>query len=615
MKDAVQGQAIGLYDNGYAIDNVFGHALALLRKHSTVNSRGRIHLDIGCGYGRLAEPLTAELGLAYVGCDAGEDGLASLRSRGFEAHSVRLAGKDETYAALSAVVAGRPLASITMLDTLEHLADGDATLAAIHRLAAEQSALVLISVPNVAHRDVGFRLAFGRWDYTEAGLLDHTHMRLFGWDVLERVLHSAGLYPFDENDVHRSESDQHFPTEHPALARGALLHDYLSRLRERAAPASDVNQFVRICAPGRPSREDSFRRPALEPKRPFLSVVMRTQGRRSHTMAEAMTALAGQSNDDFEVVVVGHRLTLEEQIEVERVLEDNPDDLKRKCRFIRIADGGRARPLNEGFAAASGRYIAALDDDDVPLGHWVETFRGLEREAPGRLLRAVAARQNVVTTQIAGRKGLRATGPIEKLFASKFDVLEHLSVNQTPNLAVAFPRGLFHDLGLRFDETLTTTEDWDFLMRSALIVGVASSPEITSIYRWWVDDESSRSVHTPEEWRSNYELILRKMDEAPVLLPRGTLGRVRQILSDGSDGRIKRLKEIFSIINSSSWRAAAPLRFIGRAIGRPSPDLSRMWTSNEVELAELAQELRTWKSRTPLRRLRRRIKKLRRKGR
>ena len=58
---------------------------------------------------------------------------------------------------------------------------------------------------------------------------------------------------------------------------------------------------------------------------------------------------------------------------------------------------------------------------------------------------------------------------------------------------------MFHDLGFRFDETLTTTEDWDYLMRVAAVVGVASTSEISSVYRWWPSNES----HVPRTWRTN----------------------------------------------------------------------------------------------------------------
>ncbi len=609
-------QADHLYDNAFYHDNVYGHALALLRRTRGDAACGRIHLDIGCGYGRIAEPLTAELGLTYVGTDGDERSVDALRTRNFEAHHLWLGEEEATFAAFERIVAGRPLASISMLDTLEHLTDGDATLRAISRLAQRHAALVVISVPNVTHADIGFRLAFGRWDYTEAGLLDHTHMRLFGPEVLDRVLRHAGLYPIESNDVLITKSDQHFPADHPALARGTLLHSMLMGLRTQAGGAATVNQFLRLCAPGRPVQDDAFLRPGGDAAaRPLLSVVMRTQGKRLHTLVEALTALAGQTDTDFEVLVVGHRLSLDHQKAVERAIEDSPGWLRNKCRLIRVDDGNRTRPLNEGFAAADGRYIAILDDDDMPFGHWVETFRTLDQKYPGRLLRAATVRQDVVNITIGGLLGLRATGPLQRVYAQSFDLLRHLHENQTPPVSLAFPRGAFHDLGIRFDERLTTTEDWDYLLRVAAVVGVASTPEITSIYRWWPTNESSRTVHSQEEWERNHNAILAKLDAMPLLCPPGTARRVCMLLdeaearSDPAPERLARLREVQEIFNSTSWRITAPVRLLGRILGKPAANPDVIWHIDSTQLVDLAAALRrstSWRITAPIRRLRRR---------
>lgn len=620
-------QAEGVYDNAFYDDNVYGHALELLRR-SRGEAKGEpgLHLDIGCGYGRIADPLVAELGLTYVGVDADAGGLAALAARGFETHELWLADEDETFAALERIVAGRRLASVSMLDTLEHLANGDATLRAIARLAVGHGALVVLSVPNVTHADIGFRLAFGRWDYTEVGLLDHTHLRLFSQESLDTTLRRCGLYPVESNDVVIPESDQHFPADHPALARGTSLHGLLRHLRGQAEPADTVNQFVRLCAAGRPAVLPAFASP--DENRPFLSVIMRTQGTRLHTLTEALTALAGQTDTDFEVIVVGHRIPVDRQKAVERAIEDSPEWLRERCRLIRVNDGNRTRPLNEGFAAAQGRYIAILDDDDMPLGHWVEVFRGLHQAAPGCMLRAATVRQDVVNVTVDGAPGLRATGPLEKPYAATFDLFEHFRCNQTPPVSIAFPRGVFHDLGMRFDEALTTTEDWDFLLRVAMVVGTKSSPEITSIYRWWPKDESSRTVHAPEEWGRNYNFIIQKADMSPMVCPPGTVTRIRGVLDERdrfaseagqlraqlgdsggalTDARLAGLREVHSILNSTSWRVTKPIRIVARILGRPAEQPDQMWNLDSAALARLADAMRqstSWRITAPLRRLR-----------
>jgi hypothetical protein len=166
----------------------------------------------------------------------------------------------------------------------------------------------------------------------------------------------------------------------------------------------------------------------------------------------------------------------------------------------------------------------------MPFGHWVETFRELDCETPGRLLRASTVRQEGHNVAIGGATGLRATSRLER-YPPSFDYFEHIGDNQTPPVSVAFPRGVFHDLGIRFDESLTTMEDWDYIMRVAAVVGVASNAEITSIYRFWYQDESSRTMHPEEEWQRNRIRIREKMDDALILFPAGTTARIRQLLN------------------------------------------------------------------------------------
>ncbi len=62
---------------------------------------------------------------------------------------------------LRTVLAGRPLASVSILDGLEHLVEGHHVLAAISNLIAEHRALCVLSVPNVTHLDVGIKALLG----------------------------------------------------------------------------------------------------------------------------------------------------------------------------------------------------------------------------------------------------------------------------------------------------------------------------------------------------------------------------------------------------------------------------------------------------------------------
>ncbi|MFM0349762.1 methyltransferase domain-containing protein [Paraburkholderia sp. RL17-347-BIC-D] len=601
------------YDNQFVHTNVYGHAFDLLVRNRSSSQVGTevIHLDIGCGFGRIAEPLVEANDISYVGVDLEESGLVSLRERGFEAHRVDLNDKDLADNLLS-IVGNRKIASISLLDTLEHLSNGDHVLSVLSDLAAQYKALVVISVPNVAHRDIGFKLAFGRWDYTAAGLLDYTHVRLFSAQVLDRVLRHAGLHSVAQYHVRATKSDQAFPSSHPALANGTMLNGLLQSMRSKVDDNADVNQFVHACLAGPKVANDIY----VERKedRPFLSIVTRTQGKRIHCLEELGVTLAGQSCIDFEWIITGHHLNVERQIAVEQVIEDLPKWLRDKTRLLLVNDGNRTRPLNEGFSAASGHYISIMDDDDVPLGHWVETFRKMAESKPGCLLRAAPVRQEAETVLINGVQGLRSTSSFDKCFPSEFQLFDHLRVNRTPNMALAFPRGVFHDLHIKFDETLTTTEDWDFIMRVAGVVGVASSPTITSVYRWWGAEHSSRTDHPQEEWELNYQRILQKMDSEMVLFPVGTARRIREICdardaaqgsaSPGSSIALQKLFEVRDLLHSTSWRATAFVRVLRRLTGARPISLGACLGMTAEQLEGVKRAIlssRSWRIARPLR--------------
>lgn len=306
--------------------------------------------------------------------------------------------------------------------------------------------------------------------------------------------------------------DPKLAIDHPARAEGATLHGLLAGLDATAQRAW---------------RDD----PPPEPyaaAAPLISALIRTQGRRNHTLVDLLTALAAQTDQDFEILIIGHKVAEPERPALQRVVSDAPEFLRAKIRLVYLEDGGRARPLNFGFSQARGQYVAVIDDDDIPFAHWVETYRRLHQKSPGRVLRSVTARQNVVSVTVNGRRGLRATGTIERLYPPSFDAIDHLVGNQSPTTTLAFPRAAFRDLGLRFDESLSTAEDWDFLLRVSAVCGVVSSAQTASLYRWWQGEECSQTAHGPEEWRDNYLRILDKQAELSLIADGPTLARIRE---------------------------------------------------------------------------------------
>jgi hypothetical protein len=578
------------YENTFSDGNVYGAVVALLGR--VVEPReGAVVIDLAAGHGAVAEVVHDRLGVEYVAVDVDPVGLASIRERGFTAIEGDLTDVDGLGALLERARDGRPVAAVTLLDGLEHLPNGSDVLTAIAAFAGTHRTPVVLSVPNNTHRDVGFKLALGQWGYTPTGLLDETHVHLYGEQELTRQLAAAGLHTVDREDFLLSQSDQHDPADNPMLMRGTSINVWMNSLRDAAEPNGRVNQFVRAYLAGPVLAAPE---PAAEPApRPLLSVLVRTQGRRHRQLAEAFSCLAGQTDQDFEVVVLAHHVNVDQQIAVERIIERQPGSLRERTRFVAVDHGSRATVLNSGFAEARGQYVVAFDDDDLVFAHWVESFRRLHLKHPGKVLRGVSGTQPADLVKVQGATAVRSEGSITFPYDREFSLVRHLVLNQTPFMTAAFPRGLFHHLGLRFDESLTTTEDWDYLIRSASLVGVADSNEPVAIYHDWRVEDSSKTEHDREEWLLNQYSIDRRIDSLPLLLPIGETRAIRDLVRVSMappppppapapeplpptehPALAQRLVEL---VGSRSWRAAAPLRGASRAFGRGGPiDVARV---------------------------------------
>lgn len=82
---------------------------------------------------------------------------------------------------------------ILCLDVLEHLVDPWQTIQRIHRLLKPGGKLI-VSLPNIRHYSVLLPLLLhGEFQYTEAGIMDRTHLRFFTRKTAMALLDDAGF--------------------------------------------------------------------------------------------------------------------------------------------------------------------------------------------------------------------------------------------------------------------------------------------------------------------------------------------------------------------------------------------------------------------------------------
>lgn len=575
----------GRYPFSFAWQSPYGHAVRLVER---IADPPGIVLDLGCGFGAVAEPLTT-LGFAYIGVDINSQSLADLEARGFRAHRLDLT-TPQLAAELTRLVGSERVSAILLLDVLEHLARPAEFLLRLRHacrlLAADR---LVLSVPNVAHIDVAAKLLLGRFDVTETGLLDRTHLQHFTESRLTSELGQAGWVELARDDFVLARSDQHFPEHHPALAEGSTLRRFMLDVRRGGDGSALVNQFVRaygLLVAGTTPEETA------PVERPFLSVILRTEGRRPDCLMNALTCLAAQSDDDFEVILTVHTPAHGTFAAVEEMVALFEDRFRLRVTVIHVIGGGRSRPLNEGLAHARGHYVAFLDDDDLVLGNWVEVFKREANTSPG----------SVIRTRVVTRTVRRTTPPemacayvaeswVRPEFVAPFDLIEHLHVNRTPICAFAAPVEALRSLGIRFTDDLSVQEDWDFLLQAASVAGVRDAPRVTSIYHRW---RQEGSIHTVRRslWEATREVIIDRLDRRPLLLPEGSASRIARALDERNrlqkeldtvnsrhSRTIERLQELESrlqektaaldrVHSSRSWQVTAPLRFVAALVRR-----------------------------------------------
>jgi 2-polyprenyl-3-methyl-5-hydroxy-6-metoxy-1,4-benzoquinol methylase len=154
-------------------------ALDLVRKHNP-----RTLLDIGCGPGYIARQCRAQ-GITVTGMDMSEP----LPDTVDHFQQANLDTDPTPTDAFSYDM-------ILMLDVIEHLSDPERFLVDLRNrselTAAQKTPVMVLSTPNIAFAAMRLGLALGRFNYSERGILDITHKRLFTRKSLLHVLTECG---------------------------------------------------------------------------------------------------------------------------------------------------------------------------------------------------------------------------------------------------------------------------------------------------------------------------------------------------------------------------------------------------------------------------------------
>lgn len=503
-------------------------------------------VDLGAGAGTIAPPLM-EAGFGYVGVEQHPGALRLLDARGLRHAACDVTDRDALRATLDAI---GPATAYCLVDVLEHLSDPRDVLRFLAEYAGAHGApYLVISVPNVGHRDVAYHLLAGRWTETETGLLDKTHLRFFTGISLAEALRESGWDLVARADFSLPQSDQY---DAASLLHGdTQIGDFLRAVSDIFNPDSTVNQFIWLAKPraaGLPAATTQ-QETAIGTAHPLLSIGVRTQGKRNDLLTEALLSIYAQECDDYEVIVCFHETTRTDNArlqDLQHLIDTLPVQLRAKIRLITCADEGRSAPLNAIVAAARGTYFGFLDDDDLLFPRHVAMLaKGVAEHGVGPIFQTFAARRRISVREERPKKrefGFRirsvpdsrppvtypyTTEMIEPAWVTPYDPISQQYNNDIPNCCFLVPRALVEQTNLRFRLDFDLAEDWEYLMRAAQFLKVVTLPEITAAIN--VRNNESNTVQNAElqpGWVAAHRKRLDEQAKRPLLVE----GRIARLL-------------------------------------------------------------------------------------
>jgi LmbE family N-acetylglucosaminyl deacetylase len=203
------------------------------------------------------------------------------------------------------------------------------------------------------------------------------------------------------------------------------------------------------------------------PTGPLVSVVVRTKDR-PELLAEALRSLDRGTYRHVEIVLVN-----------DGGVSPSPPEIALPLVRVELPHNrGRAAAANAGVAAASGEYIAFLDDDDLVEPEHLATLVGMVAAADVRVAYTDAA---VGVYELAPGSGW-CCRERRLPYSRDFDGERLLVDNYIPFHTLLIARELLAAVG-PFDEGLPFFEDWDFLIRLAAQAPFHHLAQVTCEYR------------------------------------------------------------------------------------------------------------------------------------
>ena len=186
----------------------------------------------------------------------------------------------------------------------------------------------------------------------------------------------------------------------------------------------------------------------------MISVIIATRDR-LHRLPHAVASVLAQDHQAFEVIVVDDGSTDGTADWLQRVADP-------QVRSLRTNGVGLAAARNHGLAAATGEFVAYLDDDNTMLGGWLRAIAWAFDRFPDDHL-GYGARVMEDEVHIGGST---IPGPTTNPYPSiQFDAFDRAALHEANYIDANVIAHRRDHPEAHFDERLGFLSDWDLAIR------------------------------------------------------------------------------------------------------------------------------------------------------
>jgi methionine biosynthesis protein MetW len=199
-------------------------------------------LELGCSTGYFTDYLIKKCA-TVIAVDCDSSSIKACQDRGIPALLIDLSSDN-----IDNYLTNKTLFDVVIaMDVLEHLSNPKNLLIRLHKYMTSSSRLI-VTGPNVAYWHMRWELLCGRWNYTEAGIMDETHLRWFTRATWRKLLEESGFVIMVDRIA-----DSLLPKEYQIRTVPGLrvIVDKLKPFCEKMLPNLIAMIFLFCCQPNR----------------------------------------------------------------------------------------------------------------------------------------------------------------------------------------------------------------------------------------------------------------------------------------------------------------------------------------------------------------------------